>query len=67
MKKRPDLHAFVAHKVSGQKAQVWKHYVDNSDFVGVIVLPQSGVTGDTRYRDWRIDQIEITNNPYSRT
>jgi hypothetical protein len=58
MKTRPELHAFVKNKISGLNAQVYKHFVDNDDCVGVIVLPQPGAHGSDRYKKWRIDEIE---------
>lgn len=39
---KPKLHDFVRHKRCGLKAQVYKHFVDVDDYVGVIVLPQPG-------------------------
>jgi hypothetical protein len=59
MIKKPNLHSFVTHKVSRLKAQIYKYYVDNDKYVGVIVLPQDGVIGKQRFQKWRISEIEI--------
>ncbi len=57
MKIKPEIHSFVKHSVSGLRAQVYKHYSDNDDYVGVIVLPQPGASRNEVYKKWRIDQI----------
>jgi hypothetical protein len=52
----------VRHKISGLMAQVHKHYKDNDDYVGVIVLPQAGVNGSARFQKWRIDELAPPNS-----
>ena len=62
MKNRPDLHSFVRHKISGLKAQVWQHYIDRPDMVGVIVLPQPGAHAQDIYKRWHLDEFDAMPN-----
>jgi len=62
MRNRPKLHEFVKHKRNGLKAQVYKHFVDMEDYVGVIVLPQPGANGTDIYKKWHIDEFDPMPN-----
>lgn len=46
---------FVRHKISGLKGQVYKHYTDNNDCVGVIAFPQPNV--GSKYQVWRVEEL----------
>ena len=61
--KRPELHSFVIHKHSGLKAQVFKHFIDEANAVGVIVTPQRGASRDNIYRIWFIHEIQPLQLP----
>ncbi len=58
MNKKPKVGSMVQLKNDNtMKAQVRKHYIDNDDIVAVIVLPQSGISGNNRFQDWWISDI----------
>jgi len=62
MKNRPETHSFVQHKISGLKAQVYQHYIDRPDMVGVILLPQPGAHPNDIYKRWHIDDCNAVPN-----
>ena len=62
MNTRPKLHDFVRHKASGLKAQVYQHFIDREDCVGVIVLPQPGASAADIYKRWHLHDFDAVPN-----
>ncbi len=57
--KKPEVGKIVCLKDDiNMKAQVRMHYRDNDEFVGVIILPQTGISGNNRFQDWHIRDIK---------